>query len=279
MSSIDIAPYRAGGAYAQLDFLLAHDGTCDEAIHDQVCLMPDFAAHVLRVANAPEWGRAMKLDRLDHACILLGRGGLADVARERQSTPAFAPAMAGFDISAFMKHQATISVAAGLIAQAAELPLAAEARTAGLLHEIGLQIEIERNPEGFALALAESRRSGMRLIEHERIVMGTDHCETGEGWMQREGFPPSLTAAVAFHHDPLMAPSEHRYLTMLVYAGECLARHAGHFDMDGESAPPLESKILAELRISERTIAAYVPILRERLDALFAPQSYALTGT
>lgn len=271
-----LLPCRSLGGYERLETLLDCDRPCDESVLEHVATMPDFAAHVLRTANSESWGHGMPINRLDHAVILLGRNGLRDLVAELALLPEFTPNSPSLDVGRYIEHCVAISQGAALIAQAAELPVVMEAKTAGLLHDIGIQLEVERSEIEFLNALESSRRSGSRLLEHERLTIGTDHCEAGEMWMTQNGLPEALRAATAFHHDPLNAPAEHRFLATILYAAECLARRAGFDDLDGDTSAALEPRVLAELRLNERVIEALVPALGEKVGALWAKRVPAL---
>jgi len=202
----------------------------------------------------------MLIDRIDRAVILLGRVPLTSlVGAILAAAPDPAPDP-GLDLGALVEHQIAVAHAAAVVARGARLPLEEEARTAGLIHDIGLDLAVQKRPDALARALAASDATKTRLVEHERLVSGTDHCEEAEHVLGAWGFPDSLVCAVGYHHDPLAAPRSHRYLAMLVYAGECLARRAG-FDDFGDEPPVLEEKILSELRLSLDLLDAHVPTM------------------
>ena len=64
-----------------------------------------------------------------------------------------------------------------------------------------------------------------------------------------------------------MAPRDHRYLTVLIYAGECLARRAGLQNCNGGKAT-LEDRVFRELRLDENVISSFVPLLLDELEKL-----------
>lgn len=251
--------------YASLSRTIESGNEADEVLVERILNLPDLAAEVLKTANSEHWARSMTIDRLDRAVILLGREGLkvaVDTVGDRFGVEC--PQHRTI-LDHYVEHSRIISQAAELIATAAELPLVSEAATAGLLHDFGALIHLSRSPEKFAEAIAASRASGVRLVEHEKLILGADHCEIGERWAKENGLPPSVTAAISWHHDPMSAPVEHRYLAMIVYAAECLARHAGFGDLDGDPKPVLENRVLSELRLNPKVIGVCAPTLRERV--------------
>ena len=89
-----------------------------------------------------------------------------------------------------------------------------------------------------------------------------------ENLLRQAGLPETMCAAVGYHHDPLSAPTEHRYLSTLLFAAECLARRAGQVDFCGNDSELLEPRILATLRIGNGVIEAYVPLFKAELQRL-----------
>lgn len=257
--------------YACLSRTIDSEAISDEGIVEQILRLPDLAAEVLKTANSDDWARSMTIDRLDRAVILLGREGLKIAVNAVGDRFGLEGRRHGSILEHYVHHSRIICEAAELIATAAELPLVAEAKTAGLLHDFGALLHLSQSPEKFAEAIAASRASGVRLVEHEKLLLGADHCEIGERWAKDNGLPPSVTAAISWHHDPMSAPIEHRYLTMIVYAAECLARHAGFGDLDGDPKPVLEERVLCELRLSPKVIGACAPALREKVAAIENP--------
>ena len=271
-----LAPLSRRSALEHLARVLERDGPIDDAIR-RVWLLPQLAANVLAMANSPPHASSMPIDRVDRAVILLGRATLATVVAEMLAQPD-ALWLPAFDAAAFDEHLIANSIAAEVVANAAKIPLRAEARTAALLHDIGLQLIAQRDAEGLERSLQASFAQASRAVEHERYVLGTDHCEAAAQWMNRAGIRGALADAVDYHHDPLASPRDHRYLTMIVYAGECLARRAGFGDLCGEEVPALEWQVLAELRLGVASLDATVPILKERIDALGLQPSPSLEG-
>lgn len=266
MIAVDTLPIRRTPAFNHLEGLLARNDEDDDRLLRLIMAMPDFAIEVLLAANSDAWGRGMMIDRLDHAVILLGKKGIREVADDVLRRPNFEAAPNEL-ARTFADHAMAVSVAAEVIAQASELPVGPIARTAGIVHDVGFLILAETRADELRMAIEQSKNSGSRIVEHERMVLGTDHAEVGEAWLSANGFPPSLVAVAAFHHDPMIAPADHRYLSMLIYAAECTARHGGYSQLDGEMAPALEDRVLEELRLNRRIIEAYSETLTARVSA------------
>lgn len=241
----------------------------DEASIREICamvqLMPTLALRVLEAANAETYAGSMPVDRLDRAVILLDRDGIADVATAAKQVDDFETTLDDLNAAELQRHHIVAAEAAALVAEAARLPLVEEARTAALLHDVGLQLQQESDPAGFLEAWNASQASGARLVDHERLCTNTDHCDAAKEFLEAKGLPASTVSAVEFHHDPLAAPRRVRYLAMILYTAECLVSRAGLGRTSKATSPALEMRILEELRFSPDILEAHVPALVGRI--------------
>ncbi len=229
---------------------------------------PDFALHVLALANSPTFSANTPIERLDRAVFLLGRKTIRDLSREvdkipLEETDGFSP----ISWNDFVLESVAVATGASLIARAAQIPLVEESRTAGLIHDLGFDLLSRYDSVGLRQAWDAAEETGTRLVDHERLFCGTDHCSVAEELFAAAGLPDSLTVVGGLHHDPLVAPADHIYLTILTYAGECLAQRAGLQNCNS-GKPALEDRIFEELRLDENTTSSFVPLLLSELEKL-----------
>ena len=252
------APFESRESFEEVVEALTGDADPLE-IARMIHTLPSLALRVLDLANRSRISGSMSITRVDRALLLVERPRLIVLAtqatEERQDVPE------GLDAEALRSHLTVVAEAASIVAVAARLPLEEEARAAGLLHDIGIVAQMRSRPREFSTAMAEAADGNSRLIDHERLHCATDHCEVAEDYLRGLGLPETLAAAVGYHHDPLAAPSDHRYLTILLYAAECLAWRAGYRDGCADAAPHLESRILAELRLTPESLEMCIPVL------------------
>ena len=266
MSFEELRPVEGQETYTKLVAELADPDSLFDTIHERISCMPVFATHLLRLANGPLNSGDMPIQRIDRAITLLGRDTVYDLAKEAKAARGFPDQVAGFDTARLVRHHVVVSRAAQLVAHAARLPLGDAARAAGLIHDIGIFRQLEVNPTEFAEACHEAAQARTRITDHEGLHCHTDHCERAENLLTRWGLAPGLVAAVGYHHDPLAAPAEFRFLTVLLYASECLAMRAGFRFLYGNRTLALEESVLASLRISDPQLRAYVPVLRNLVE-------------
>jgi HD-like signal output (HDOD) protein len=77
-----------------------------------------------------------------------------------------------------------------------------EAFMAGLLHDAGKLILMDKLPEKCIEISQVLRSSGCQLWEAEQEVLGTTHAQVGAYLMGIWGLSESIVEAIAFHHYP-----------------------------------------------------------------------------
>jgi len=126
------------------------------------------------------------------------------------------------------RHSLTTAVAAEALAKIARRPMVSEAFIAGLLHNLGIAIQVHLDPRGID-AMVDANRDGpacgIRVLESKHAIAGHEEClaVVFEAWQM----PASLVAAAGNHHAPMDAPESHRDLTALVNLGANLGLAIG----------------------------------------------------
>lgn len=120
--------------------------------------------------------------------------------------------------------------------------------TAGLIHDFGRTLFAVSLPEMFREIDPMSFDESSATLEHERSIVGTDHCEIG-GWFAVENrLPEPLVEVVMHHHQPEKA-QQHQKLVALAAAADHMANHLHRnegplgYDPQVNTAIPLLEKI------------------------------------
>lgn len=96
--------------------------------------------------------------------------------------------------------------------------------TAGLLHDFGRMLLAVCFPREFPqLDDMTFEEDGLRVIEHERAIIGIDHCELGAWYAEENRLPQVLVDAIRFHHSPQTATAGR--LTALTAVSDHMANH------------------------------------------------------
>lgn len=192
---------------------------------------PALYARVLRVANSPYYGQARAITTLDRAVVVLGLDAVRGIAaaacldrtvpRGHQHSPV--------DLKAVLQHSIATAAAADSLAKIGKPALASDAFIAGLLHNLGILVQMTLDAPGIE-AMIQSRagddRRDMRVLENELSRVGHEECIAVifEEWQ----LPESLIAAARDHHEPMAAPPAHRDLAALINLGATLGLAAGN---------------------------------------------------
>jgi HD-like signal output (HDOD) protein len=198
-----------------------------------IASQPSMYARVLRVANSSYYGHPRSITTMERALLLLGRDAVRTIAAATCFDGTMAHSMKGaaIDLHAVAHHSLTTAAAAEALATIARRPMASEAFIAGLLHNLGIAVQVHLDPRGVGAMIEASRNGaacGIRELEARHAVVGHEECleVVFAAWQM----PDSLVAAARHHHAPMNAPEPHRDLTALVNLGASLglAIGAGH---------------------------------------------------
>jgi HD-like signal output (HDOD) protein len=191
---------------------------------------PSMYARVLRVANSSYYGHSRSVTTMERALLVLGRDAVRGIAAASCFDRTMARSMKGtvIDMQAIARHSLTTAAAAEALATIARRPMSSEAFIAGLLHNLGILVQVHLDPRGVD-AMADANRNGaacgIRALESKHAMVGHEEClaVVFEAWQM----PESLVAAAGHHHAPMNAPKPHRDLTALVNLGANLGLAIG----------------------------------------------------
>ncbi|MEA3107637.1 MAG: hypothetical protein QOI88_2242 [Gammaproteobacteria bacterium] len=192
---------------------------------------PALYARVLRVANSSYYGQSRSVTSIDRALLVLGVDavrGIAAAACLDRSLPRRGEYSA-VDIKAVVEHSIATAAAAESLARIGRPALAAEAFIAGLLHNLGIVVQLHLDAPGVQ-TMINLRKAGdvrdMRALESEHSTIGHEECIAVifEAWQ----LPESLIEAARHHHDPMAAAPPHRDLAVLINLGANLGLAGGN---------------------------------------------------
>lgn len=195
-----------------------------------IARQPPIYARVLRVANSPFYGQPRSITTIERALILLGRDAVRGIAVASCFDRAMVRSMKGsaLNLQAMTRHSLATAAAAEAIATVARPALAPEAFIAGLLHNLGIPVQAQLDPDAIDAMIDANRKGsacGIRMLESAHAKVGHEECLAAvfEAWQM----PASLVAVASHHHAPMDAPEPARDLTALVNLGASLALAIG----------------------------------------------------
>jgi HD-like signal output (HDOD) protein len=210
--------------------LLCDPQVAGSEIASLIASQPAMYARVLRVANSSYYGQSRSITTMERALILLGRDAVRGIAAATcfDRTMARGKKVTAIDVQAVTRHSLATAAAAEALAAIARPPLASEAFIAGLLHNLGIAVQVQLDPRGIDAMIDANRNGaacGIRGLESGHGMVGHEQClgVVFEAWQM----PESLVAVAGHHHAPMDAPEPHRDLAALVNLGANLGLAIG----------------------------------------------------
>ena len=184
------------------------------------------AAQCLQMANSPLFGRWQKVESLRGAVIGLGFHRLSDIAMSCGVLNMLPKDSGGIDPVVFWEHSLGCALVCRHFARKINFEDPSKAYLSGLLHDIGIIVNLWVLPKEFRTAYELARAEGIPLHEAEQKVLGFNHCESGRLLAERWELPPDLIEVVALHHTPDQS-TKHSPLVALVGISDLLCRMSG----------------------------------------------------
>jgi two-component system, OmpR family, copper resistance phosphate regulon response regulator CusR len=171
------------------------------------------------------FGRWQKVESLRGAIVGLGFQRVSDIAMSC-SVLNMMPRDSGIDPVAFWEHSLGCALVCRHIARKISYADPGKAYLAGLLHDIGIIVNLWVLPKDFIEAFKVASSEGIPLHEAEQRVLGFTHCESGQLLAERWELAPDLAEVVSLHHKPSESLN-HSGLVALVELGDTLCRMSG----------------------------------------------------
>lgn len=240
-------------------------------VADALSREPALALRVLRVANSAFYGASRNISTIGRAVALLGQDAVRGIAAAAclDRTVRQADAAQPVDLDQLVQHGFATAVAAESLARLGHGALAADAFIAGLLHDLGIAVQIGID-RGGAQALIEALRSdpGAAIAELEGQRMQVGHAQCAAVLFEAWQLPAALVAVARWHHEPLDAPAAHRELASLVHLGDQLALACGSHHALEPAAPTRNAAVMAQLGLEDADLDGVAATLPERVSQL-----------
>ncbi len=171
------------------------------------------------------FGRWQKVDSLRAAIVGLGFQRVSDIAMSCGILNMM-PRDSGIDPTAFWEHSLGCALVARHFARKISYANPGKAYLAGLLHDLGIVVNLCVVPKEFVDAYSLARKEGIPLDEAEKLVLGFTHCESGRLLAERWELAPDLLEVVSLHHSPQEAQVD-AGLVSIVEISDLLCRMSG----------------------------------------------------
>ena len=229
---------------------------------------PALGARILKVVNSAFYGLPGQIGSINRAIVLLGLNAVKNIAIAASLAKLFRGGQIcpSFNARDLWMHSIACATATRLYAQRAGLGLPDEAFLAGLIHDLGIMVEIQAIRPKFAEAIETcDANEGMTFREAELAAIGATHEDFGAGLCKLWKFPQSFAYVTGYHHHPWDLPPQNRKLTSLVYLADLtVAKQKIGYAGTVESESP-RNDILTEMELTETDVQGVAEALPEAI--------------
>ncbi|WP_310599118.1 HDOD domain-containing protein [Desulfobulbus sp.] len=192
--------------------LINDENSTLQDFEEVIRLDPALVARLLTLVNSSYFGLTRKVDSISRAVALLGMKNLHNIAvtdalqhmlRSHSGTTEFSP-------QALWLHSAASGICCKMIAERIFALNGDDAYLCGILHDIGLIVVMEADPEVFLKLIGQLEPGGPSLVVLERELLQTDHSAIGYMLAQEWRLPEAIADAIRDHHaDDLVDVAPH----------------------------------------------------------------------
>lgn len=185
---------------------------------------PALVSRILKAVNSSFYGVRSQIESIERAIVLLGFATVRNIAVTASMSQLFTHQKLCEEFTArdLWTHCVAVAAASREIARRISAPLGEQAFLAGLLHDVGLLVELQSCPEKLSEICDCSRATGMPFSMVEFDQLGCNHEELGAALAHRWGFPEFCRAAAGCHHFPAIAEPEFRQVAGIIYVADTL---------------------------------------------------------
>jgi putative nucleotidyltransferase with HDIG domain len=178
------------------------------------------SAQILRRANSAHYGMENRIVTVHQAIVLLGMNVIQDIIMDSTVSRYLDRPLPGYDLQRgeLWYHAMGTAVGARLISKRQRLNFDEEAYFAGLLCDIGKLIFSNLLQEE-NITENESQGECQSFLEIERAHFGIDHAMLGAEIARQWQLPENLVTAIAYHHQPEVAP-DHQSLVAAIHVAD-----------------------------------------------------------
>ena len=230
---------------------------------------PALGARILKVVNSAFYGLPGQIGSINRAIVLLGLNAVKNIAIAASLAKLFRGGQISdqFNARDLWTHSIAVATATHQLADHVGLGLPDEAFLAGLIHDLGIMVEIQSRRPQFVEALERVKQDeSLPLRKAETEVIGASHEQFGAALCSAWKFPQCFAYAAGFHHRPTEVAEANRVLPSLVFVADICAARAGmgwSGDLETQEIP---SAILEQLNLTQQKVEEVVEALPQAME-------------
>ncbi len=242
-------------------------------LHEVISNDPVLCSRILKVVNSSFYGLPGQIASINRAIVMLGLNAVKNIA----IAASLAKLFRGGELTPFFSakelwdHSNAVAIASKMLSDRLGMGLGDEAYLAGLIHDIGIMVEMQYDRSNLidALDRCNADATGMpsvSLLETEEEVFGATHQDFGKGLCEKWKFPTPFMAAAGYHHNPTEAPTEAKKIVYVVHAADKIASMLDDgFKLDNPSNA-IQREVMEDLKLTEEIITEIFNQLVESLN-------------
>lgn len=248
-------------------------------LHNVISNDPALCSRILKVVNSAFYGLPRQIGSINRAIVLLGLNAVKNIAIAASLTKLFrggdlCPSFSARDL---WIHSIATATCSKMICDQLKLGLPDEAFLAGLIHDIGIMVEMQASRDKLVQVFEEldfdfEGKPGADMREVELRILGANHCAFGAALCESWKFPKSFAYVAGHHHTPLELPEGTRLLASAVHVADRLVAEQGYGFRGDLRNFDIAPEVLGELRMSAdhlERVKAMLPSAYEEVEATF----------
>ncbi len=230
---------------------------------------PALGARILKVVNSAFYGLPGQIGSTNRAIVLLGLNAVKNIAVAASLTKLFRGGQicASFNARDLWHHSIAVGACTRLLAAKSGLGLPDEAFLAGLIHDIGLMVELQARRAQFVEVVETlDQNPNLTLRETEIKVIGANHEQFGAELCRLWKFPVSFSYVTGFHHRPLELEPQNRRLTCIVHIADILSSRLNLGFSRSVETQEINPDVLSDVGLTPEDIEEVLQKLPEATD-------------
>lgn len=238
-------------------------------LHKVIANDPALCSRILKVVNSAFYGLPGQIGSINRAIVLLGLNAVKNIAIAASLAKLFRGGSLTPEFSAkdLWSHSMATATGCKMLADAMKLGLADEAFLAGLIHDIGVIVEIQYDRHKLIetigrLGVDKGGVPANNMLEVETEIFGANHQDFGQGLCEKWKFPRTFALVTGFHHRPLELGDDQRTLVTIVSIADKLAGNVKpgfRLDLPSLDVPSEHLDVLKLSRDQVNEIAGKLP--------------------
>lgn len=224
-------PPMSGTAQRAFQLSTSPQAQLDEFV-DLIESDESLSARVLKIANSVYYDRGKKTETIPEAVVVIGMNELKSILSSSTLSDLFPSTYP--ERALLWSHDIAVAIAARTIAQQTNPSVASFVFLAGLMHDIGKLLLLQRCPDIYKEIIGTVERTGRPYIEVEAEAFPFDHTEVGLLIAQKWSFPSDISEIIRFHHASIEELKEQPQ-TLIIHTADLIA-HALNLGREGKNS-------------------------------------------